>query len=182
MNYKEFTKSFAKAGVCENTRSYRQLIEKTEDGKIYINGLETEFKSLEEARQYIKQDYIAHQLEEEVSKDLYEELSHNTVANIIKEYHDVKVTDTLIENYIQLASSNMFSVDPVVQGIRSLNKLDRLIEGKLHYVLNDDSIVTIDEQTQEHLNKLLQNQTEIIEYMRESKENFFHVLSKIEEN
>jgi hypothetical protein len=76
----------------------------------------------------------------------------------------------------------MFSVDPVVQGIRSLNKLDRLIEGKLHYVLNDDSIVTIDEQTQEHLNKLLQNQTEIIEYMRESKENFFHVLSKIEEN
>lgn len=182
MNYSDFTKSFRKAGIVESIRSYRQLIEKTEEGKYFINGEETEFKSLEEAKQYIKQEYISHQLEEEVSKDLYEELSHNTVAGIIKEHHNIKVTDTLIENYIQLASSNMFSVDPVVHGIRSLNKLDRLIEGKLHYVLNDDSIVTIDEGTQTILNKLLQNQTEIIEYMRESKDNFFHVLSKIEEN
>jgi hypothetical protein len=75
----------------------------------------------------------------------------------------------------------MFSVDPVVQDIRLLNKLDRLVEGKLHYVLKDDSIVAISEHTQSRLNNLLQNQTEIIEYMRESKENFFHVLEQIEE-
>jgi len=31
------------------------------------------------------------------------------------------------------------------------------------------------------LNNLLDNQTEIIEYMRESKENFMHVLTKLEE-
>jgi predicted GNAT superfamily acetyltransferase len=75
----------------------------------------------------------------------------------------------------------MFSVDPVVHEIRKLNKLDRLVENKLHYVLEDDSIVAIDLRTQEHLNNLLQKQTEIIEYMRESKENFFHVLKQIEE-
>jgi hypothetical protein len=75
----------------------------------------------------------------------------------------------------------MFSVDPVVQGIRSINKLDRLIEGKLHYVLNDESIVAIGERTQLRLNNLLHNQIEIIEYMRESKDNFFHVLEQIEE-
>jgi hypothetical protein len=75
----------------------------------------------------------------------------------------------------------MFSVDPVVQKIRSLNKLDRLIENKLHYVLKDDSIIAISESTQERLNNLLQNQTEIIEYMRENKERFMHVLTKIEE-
>ena len=181
MNYTEFAKSIKRSNVVESIRSYLQLIEKTEDGKILVNGLDTEFKSIEEARQYIKQDYISHQLEEEVSKELYEELSEHTVANIIKEYHDVKVTDTLIETYLQLASSHMFSVDPVVQDIRSLNKLDRLVEGKLHYVLNDESIVTIDERTQMRLNNLLHNQTDIIEYMRESKENFFHVLTKLEE-
>ena len=120
-------------------------------------------------------------LEEQASKELYEELSDKTIANIIKEYHDIKVTDTLVESYKQLASSHMFSVDPVVQQIRSLNKLDRLVENKLHYVLQDDSIVAINEATQERLNNLLQNQTEIIEYMRESKENFMHVLTKIEE-
>jgi hypothetical protein len=181
MRYTEFAKSLKKSGVVESIRSYLQLIEKTEDGKVFINGIETEFKEVEEARQYIKQDYISHQLEEQVSKDLYEELSEHTVANIIKEYHDVKVTDTLIETYLQLASSHMFSVDPVVQDIRKLNKLDRLVEGKLHYVLEDDSIVAIDERTQEELNNLLQNQTDIIEYMRESKENFFYVLEQIEE-
>ena len=102
-------------------------------------------------------------LEEQASKELYEELSDKTIANIIKEHHDVKVTDTLIESYKDLASSHKFSVDPVVQGIRSLNKLDRLIENKLHYVLEDQNIVTISVRTQERLNNLLQNQTEIIE-------------------
>ena len=181
MNYKQFAKSFARAGVVESTRSYLQLIEKTEDGKIYINGLETEFESLEEARQYIKQDYITHQLEEQVSKDLYEELSDSKVASIIKEYYNIKVTDTLIESYIKLASSNIFTVDPVVQRIRQLNRLDTIVEGKLHYVLNDESIVAIAEQTQERLNNLLSDQTEIIEYMRESANNFLHVLEQLEE-
>ena len=181
MFYSEFSKSLKKPNVVESIRSFRQLIERTEDGKILINGLETELTSIEEARQYIKQDYISHKLEEQISKQTYEELSEHTVANIIKEYHDIKVTDTLIENYIKLASSHMFSVDPVVQGIRSLNKLDRLVEGKLHYVLNDEAIVTIDERTQLRLNNLLHKQTEIIEYMRESKENFMHVLTQLEE-
>ena len=120
-------------------------------------------------------------LEEQAKKELYEELSDKTIANIINEYHDIKVTDTLVESYKELASSHIFSVDPVVQKIRSLNKLDSLVEGKFHYVLKDDSIVAINETTQERLNNLLQNQTEIIEYMRESKENFMHVLTKIEE-
>ena len=121
-------------------------------------------------------------LEDQAKKELYEELSDKTIANIINEYHDIKVTDTLVESYKELASSHIFSVDPVVQKIRSLNKLDSLVEGKFHYVLNDDSIVAINETTQERLNNLLQNQTEIIEYMRESKENFMYVLSKLEEH
>lgn len=119
-------------------------------------------------------------LEEQAKKELYEELSDNTIANIIKEHHDIKVTDTLIESYKELASSHIFSIDPVVQQIRSLNKLDRLVENKLHYVLNDESIVTINARTQEQLNNLLQNQTEVIEYMRESKDNFMYVLEKLE--
>jgi hypothetical protein len=48
-------------------------------------------------------------------------------------------------------------------------------------VLADETIVAINHQTQDRLNKLLGNQPEIIEYMRESKENFCHVLEQIEE-
>ena len=80
-----------------------------------------------------------------------------------------------------LASSNIFTVDPVVYKIRQLNRLDRIVENKLHYVLNDESIIAINEETQERLNNLLANQKEIIEYMRESSSNFLHVLEQIEE-
>jgi len=181
MNYYELKSSLKNTSIVERVWSYRQLIEKTNEGKILINGLSTDHKTIEEARNYIKEDYATHQLADKITKDTYKEISENTVASIIKEYYDIKVTDTLIESYIELASSNMFSVDPVVQKIRSLNKLDIMVEGKLHYVLADNSTVAINEDTQDILNKILDNQTEIIEYMRESKENFFHVLEQIEE-
>lgn len=181
MKYYELKSSLRKSNIVESVRSYLQLIEKTEEGKILINGLNTNYKTIEEARKYIKEDYDTKQLAEKIAKDTYQEISEHTVASIIKEHHDIKVTDTLIESYVELASSNMFSIDPVLHKIRSLNKLDRIVEGKLHYVLADNSTVAINEETQDRLNKLLGNQTEIIEYMRESKENFFHVLEKIEE-
>ena len=181
MNYYELKSSLRKSNIVERVRSYLQLIEKTEDGKILIDGVETKHKTFEEARKYIKEDYDTRQLAEKITKDTYQEISEHTVASIIKEHHNIKVTDTLIESYVELASSNIFSIDPVVHKIRSLNKLDRIVEGKLHYVLADNSTVAINEQTQDRLNNLLGNQTEIIEYMRESKENFFHVLEQIEE-
>jgi hypothetical protein len=121
------------------------------------------------------------QVVEEVTKEIYEEIPNTKVAEIIKEYHDVKVTDTLIESYVELASSNIFSVDPVICELRKINKLDNLVEGKLNYTLNDGSVIAINEATQEYLNKLLQNQNEIIEYMRESKENFLNVLEQVGE-
>lgn len=181
MNYSSFTKSLRATGCAASIRSYNHLIEQMVDGSILVDRKQTQFTSLEEARAHVKQEHTAHQLEEQVSKQLYEELSDTTVANIIREHYDIKVTDTLIETYLQLASSNMFSVDPVVHKIRSLNKLDKIVEGKLHYVLADDNVIAIAEQTQERLNNLLVNQTEIIEYMRESKENFLSVLEKLEE-
>ena len=181
MIYSKFIKSLNRPDVVESIRSYQHLIEKTQDAKILINKQETEFTSIEEARQYVKQEYISKKLEEQISTELYEDISENKVANIIKEYHDVKVTDTLIENYIQLASSRIFSIDPVVQEIRKLNKLDNLVEGKLHYVLDDESIVAIDESTQEQLNNLLQDQQDVIQYMRESKDHFMYVVEKLEE-
>jgi hypothetical protein len=182
MYYGQFSKSINNAfDIVESIRSYGNLIERTTDDLILINGDETEFKSLEEARTYIKTKQHSDNLEETITKEIYEELTSNRIANIIREYHDVKVTDTLIESYIELASSNIFTIDPVVQEIRKLNKVDVVVEGKLHYDLADGSIVAISESTQVLLNNLLANQKEIIEYMREGKENFLHVLERIEE-
>jgi hypothetical protein len=118
---------------------------------------------------------------QEIVKESYDEIEDVRIATIIKEYHEIKVTNTLIESYKELASSNIFTVDPIVQQIRNLNKLDSIVEGKIHYQLSDGSVVAINQDTQQQLNNLLNNQKEIVEYMRESKSNFFHVLKKIKE-
>ena len=88
MYYNSFIKS-TKPNIVESVRSYLQLIEKTVDGNVLINGIETEFGSIEEARQYIKQDYISNQLAGNVTTEVYEEISEDKVANIIKEHHDI---------------------------------------------------------------------------------------------
>ena len=139
------------------------------------------FKQFITALRLKEQEELNASLVEEVTKEIYEEIPNNKIVQIIKEYHDVKVTDTLIESYIELASSNIFSVDPVICELRKINKLDTLVEGKLNYTLEDGSVIAINEATQEYLNTLLHNQKEIIEYMRESKKNFLHVLEQVGE-
>lgn len=178
MYYKQFTKSISGADI--TIRSYGHLIQSI-DGNIFVDNEQTDFESLEEARKYIKNKHCSEAIETEIIEKQYEEISENRIANIIKEHHDIKVTDTLIESYLELASSKIFTVDPVVQEIRKLNKLDSLIENKVHYELQDGSIVAIDEQTQEQLNNLLAIHKDVVEYMRESKDNFFNVVNKIKE-
>ena len=179
MRYSQLIKTLSRSGVVESIRSYGQLIEKLEDGKVLINGIETEFSLVEEARQYIKQDYISHQLAEQVSTETYEDLSNEKLANIIREHYNTKITDTLIESYIELASSNMFTVDPVVTAIKESKTSE--FSGKLQYELNDGSVVAINEATQEMLNNILKDKPEIVEYMRESKNNFMRIIKELEE-
>lgn len=181
MYYGQFTKSLRASDVVESVRSFGHLIELKQDGSVSINGEPTEHKSLDEARKYIKNKTFSEKLEVQISNEIYEEISENRIAQIIKEHHDVKVTDTLIESYIALASSKIFTIDPVVFDVRKLNKLDVVVENKIHYELNDNSVVAIDIATQETLNNLLHNQTEIVEYMRESKQNFMRVIEQIKE-
>lgn len=185
MYFKQFSKKLSAdiigSLVTEQIHCNGHLIEMTEAGKVLVDKEETSFKGLEEARNHIKQKYDTRELAEQIKTELYDTISENKIANIIKEHHDVKVTDTLIESYIELASSKLFTVDPVVQEIRNLNKLDKLIEGKIDYKLADGTIIAINEETQERLNELFSNQQEIIEHMREGKDNFLAVLKQIGE-
>ena len=179
MHYGKFLKTLT--GNEARVHSYGHVIEQTSKGDILIDGEKTGFTDLEEARQYIKTQQYTKTIEEEVKTELYEDIPDNKIANIIKEHHDIKVTDTLIESYIELASSKLFTVDPVVLEIRNLNKLDKLIEGKIDYKLADGTIIAINESTQDKLAELFKDEQEIIEHMRESKENFIDVLKQIGE-
>ena len=158
------------ADLVEQTHYFGSALALSSDGKVYIDNELTEFESLDEARSFVKHKDIGN----EISKEIYEEILENKIANIIREEHKVKVTDTLVESYIDLASSKLFTTDKVVQRIRELNRHDSILENKLHYVLNDGSTVAIDVGTQEYLNSILDQ--EVVEYMREGKENFINAL------
>jgi hypothetical protein len=179
MHYGKFLKTLT--GNEARVHSYGHIIEQTSNGRVLIDGEKTSFTDLEEARQYVKAKQYNKTIEEQVKTELYEDIPDNKIANIIKEHHDIKVTDTLIESYIELASSKLFTVDPVVLEIRNLNKLDKLIEGKIDYKLADGTIIAINELTQTKLTELFKDEQEIIEHMRESKENFIDVLKQIGE-
>jgi preprotein translocase subunit SecA len=179
MYFNQFKSKLNGHGIQSHLYSYGHLIEQTEDS-VLIDGASTEFTSLEEAREYIKQNNISEKLEQEISKELYEEIDDSTIASMIKEHHDIKVTDTIIESYLNLASAKEFTFDPVVTEIRNLNKLDKIFEGKIDFILNDGSIVAINEDTFEQINNIFENHSDVIRFMRESKQNFVNVIEQIE--
>jgi hypothetical protein len=167
--------------IVEQSSAFNIPLYLTEEGKVFIGNIETEFKTLDEARLYLRQQNKLQYIEQEVSKNIYEEVLENKIASIIKEEHNIKVTDNILEHYIELASSKVFTIDPTVQSIRRLNKHDAIFENKIDYVLADGSKVVIDKGTQEYLNNILKDQKEVLDYMRESKENFLHVVDLLTE-
>lgn len=179
MNFQQFTKQL-KEDICgvqiqEESVCHGYSIILSEEGKVFVDNKETELSSIEEARQYINQIV----LEEELTQELYEDIPQVKIAELIKEHHEVKVTDTLIESYLELASSKLFSADPVIQGIRGMNAVDNLVEGKIDYKLDDGSTVAIDEETNQQINNILAEHSDIVEYMRQSKDNFMHVIREL---
>jgi len=185
MHFKSFTNkiksSVLQRNIVEQTSCFNIRLYRTDEGKIFIDNLETEFKTLDEARSYIRQQNKLQYIEQELSKNIYEDVLENKIATLIKEKNNIKVTDNILEHYISLASSKVFTIDPTVQLIRKLNKYDYMFENKIDYVLADGAKVVIDINTQERLNTILKDQKEVLDYMRESKENFLHVVNLLTE-
>ena len=179
MNFQQFAKKM-KEDICgiqiqEESVCHGYSIILSNEGKVFVDFKQTELSSIEEAVQYINQIV----LEQELTQELYEDIPQVKIANIIREHHDVKVTDTLIESYLELASSKLFTTDPVVYEIRAMNFADNLIEGKIDYKLEDGVTVAISEDTNRSINNLLADNVELVQYMRESKENFMQVIKEL---
>lgn len=148
----------------------------TKDLQIIINQTHIgDADDLEEARAYAHK-YIANtKIVESISSMIPEE----RVVALIKKHHNInKITTNLVESYVELVSSNMFSIDPVVTEIKQ-NSVE--VPGKFQYVLEDNSIVAISEHTQKRLSTLLEDKYQIVEYMRKSKDNFMHVIKELKE-
>lgn len=141
----------------------------TKDFEVCINGttLGDSFESVLEAKQ-VAVDYI-----DSIQNDSV--ISENLIVNIIeKHYTQIKITQNLLEAYKQTLSTKEFSIDPVVKELKEYDTF-----GKYEFILNDGNRVSISEELHSTLHVLLNNKYEIIEYMKESIDNFKSVLRQI---
>jgi hypothetical protein len=182
MYYSQFSKKLKETvsgmGIQECTHYFGNTIQITNDNTILINNEVTQFRNLSEAKNHIKYSEQA----KDIINNLYEEFfSENIlkIADVIKEEHNIKVTNKIVEQYIKIASDKSFSIDPVVSNIREMNEFDSIINGKIHYILEDESVIAIDIQTQQDINNLLENKVEVVEFMKESSDNFLKILDVI---
>lgn len=170
----QFTQTIREqSNIADRFICYGKTVCVFKDFSVAIDGvkLEEEFRSLEEARKFIRKYVYNNKIIESIDTDI----PSTKVANYIKQYHNVdKVKDTLIESYLELASSGTFSVDPVITEIKR-SQLSTFAN-KLEYVLEDNTKIAIDVATQELLNNYLKNKNEVVAYMRENKTNFMAVL------
>lgn len=166
--------------IDQQTTYFGHLIQKTADG-VFVNREKTDFLDLEEAVRHIDQQKIQESIQQALQCEQYEEMSDNTIAGIIKATHgDIRVTDTLVESYVELASSKLFTLDPVVAEMRKYNTLDRLVESKVDFRLNDGTIVAIDESTLHTINNTFGQYPDVIDHMRSSVDAFMSVVEQLE--
>ena len=177
MNYSDLSKSL-KQGIQESAYFYNHTIQKTSEGIILIDKQPTSFKSLSEAKSYIRYNQQAKDIINTLHDNFF---SENTIkiANIIKEEHNIKVSNNIIEQYIKIASDKAFSIDPVILKLREMNEYDSVLSSKIHYVLEDNSTIAIDIDTQIKINKLLENKQDVVEFMSKSSDNFLKILDVI---
>lgn len=186
MKLNEFVKNlYSKKGGYGNvvavSSHYGHQIIQNDKNEYYVDGtlIESKLDNLEEVKRYIE-------LEESASGTkikIYETISDTTIAKIIKKYNeDIKVTTTLVESYMSLASSKVFTVDPVLLEMRSSYKTAHIIENKLDFKLNDGKQIAISEDTVNKIANVLNNskdKEEILNYMRESVDNFTSVVKQL---
>lgn len=114
--------------------------------------------------------------EESISHSSVKFVSESRLIQSIEKNHSIKITNSLVESYTNILNEDTFVVDPVVLEVKDYDNL-----GKFSFKLKDGASVSLSEDTYVELCKLLSNKYEVVEFMRESVDNFKQVLKKIRE-
>lgn len=167
--------------IAETVTCFGHLIQEAVTGEIFVDRSPSLFMSLDEAKDFIKQQKIREELQEEIHEQQFTEISSIKIADIIKQHHNnVKVTDTLVESYVELASSGLFTTDSVALSIRDINKSTRLIESHIDFKLDDGTVVVISEHLQHKLNNIFAGHSDVVNHIRSDRDTFLGILNQLE--
>lgn len=117
-----------------------------------------------------------------IKDEIFRETPRQLVAEVIaKRFPDVRVTDKLIESYIDLASSKQFTLDETIAEIRALDSFDSTFEGKVTFVLEDGKTVMLSVDTFRMIKESI-NKEDIVKFMRKDATNFLNIVDLLEGN
>ena len=118
----------------------------------------------------------------QIQEDIFRATPRHLIADIIaSNYPDARITDKLIESYMDLSLTRQFTTDKTISEIRRLNSFDADFEDKLTFILDDDSKVIVSEETYQHICECI-NSNDTIQFMRKNKENFLNCVNIIQED
>lgn len=182
MDYRQFHESvnytITGAKLSSGVLHRGHLIQESSDGAIYVDRERITANSVDHAKNVIDQQLIIRDIRRQLREQEYHNNLINTVAESVSSHKPgVKITDTLIEQYIDIAVSKRFSIDPIVLEIRQKNLFDTVIEGYIDFTLEDGSTVVVSNRMCATLNNTLAGHKDVIAYMTESKDNFLDVVN-----
>lgn len=161
---------------------YGHTIHEMIDNRILIDREESNANTVSEAIDFLRQNQLHDKIQQQIQHEMYSSISNDKLVSIIRRHHqNIQITDTLVESYIELASSKIFTTDPVAYDIRQYNKTDYVVEGHVDYILDDGSKVVISESIQNKINNIFNQHQDVIKYMRSSIDNLFSVVNQLED-
>lgn len=105
-----------------------------------------------------------------------EVVTTESIVNTAMRHHGIKLTNTLVESYKELILAGEFTLDPVVL---ELKEGKSSIYGKTEFILNDNSVVAINESTIKKLLSLNVDKYKLVDFMKQSKDNFVAVIQEL---
>lgn len=174
----KLSNTIVKESISFSKYYYGYTIEETNSNKIYINKELTTYSNINEAISYIDSKKYSN-VYTEINRDNYNYIQKNLLSDIIHKYSNIKITENLLETYINKVKNKEFTSNKILSEIRKINKLGSKFNNKIDYILEDGSQVIIDMNTQEDINRLFGSHDDVIEYMKENKQNFVKVINQI---
>ena len=114
---------------------------------VFIDSRLTSFSSIPEAILSLENDKLLERLIQEG----YNRISDEKIASIIAEHNDIRITNTLIEQYRDKVASKSLSLDPVILELRKFNQASLALSNKIDFTLEDGSRVAVSEETYNQL-------------------------------
>lgn len=149
------------------------------DGEVVGN-----FVSIKEAKEYCEALHMSEVLAEELSNKDKPMLTEEKIAFTLTEQSEVRVTETMVSVFRELVETRQFAPFNSLVVLREHARDLSQFPGKIEYVMQDESKVLLDIETNLRLNKImdLRESKDLLSFMTQNSTNFVMCVEQLLED